>query len=237
MKQFYTYVHCRPDGSPFYVGKGHGKRAFNFSGEGNKHYDHVIAKYGVKNIVVEVMPCKSETEAFLREQLIIKSLRVSGSHLCNLTDGGQGPCGRKHSDSTKQKLRESSKRQFDNPDARKKAAEYTKAMWDNPVIRENLLEKRKDVDICSALSLQMEKRWADPKYRAYKSSQIRDLWKDSSHRTAMSAHARDQMIAQWKDPLYRENYASKMKAIWADPVYREKQRKARILRKERLCKQ
>ena len=25
-KQFYTYLHCKPDGTPFYVGKGHDAR-------------------------------------------------------------------------------------------------------------------------------------------------------------------------------------------------------------------
>jgi hypothetical protein len=37
MAQFYTYLHCKPDGTPFYVGKGSGKRS-NFMYDRNPHH-------------------------------------------------------------------------------------------------------------------------------------------------------------------------------------------------------
>lgn len=102
-KQFYTYVHCRPDGTPFYIGKGHGKRAYEFK-DRNDHHKCIVAKHGKENIIVEVMPCKSEAEAFLREQLAIKALRLSGIKLCNQTDGGEGSTGLKFTDDQRKNL-------------------------------------------------------------------------------------------------------------------------------------
>jgi hypothetical protein len=94
MTQFYAYVHCKPDGSPFYAGKGYLHRAQRV-GRNNVHYRNIIAKYGKENILIEVTPCQSEAEAFLREQLIIKSLRGAGIKLTNRTDGGEGVSGLK----------------------------------------------------------------------------------------------------------------------------------------------
>jgi len=120
-QQFYAYAHLRPDGSPFYIGKGHGKRSHSFVGR-NKHHQNVVAKYGAENILVEIMPCRSEAEAFLREQLIIKSLRATGASLCNKTDGGEGSSGFKHSVESLVKISVNSQ-----------------AMWDDPILRVKLI--------------------------------------------------------------------------------------------------
>jgi len=98
MKQFYVYLHCKPDGVPFYVGKGYGYRyklhpslrAYN------KHHRSIVAKYGKENIIIEVTPCADEQEALELEVLFILSLRDSGVELCNYTDGGDGVSGYRH---------------------------------------------------------------------------------------------------------------------------------------------
>jgi len=88
-RQFYTYLHCRPDGSPFYVGKGRGKRAFDLRRR-NPHHRNVVAKYGQENIKVFVFPCGSEIESLSDEVLQISQLRRDGCELVNQTDGGDG---------------------------------------------------------------------------------------------------------------------------------------------------
>ena len=40
---FYVYMHCRPDGSVFYVGKGCGKRARDFASRSQKHHEIVAS--------------------------------------------------------------------------------------------------------------------------------------------------------------------------------------------------
>lgn len=99
---FYTYLHCRPNGDPFYVGKGRGKRCFNFSRR-NPHHKNIVAKYGAENIGVFVFECASERQAFDDEIHQIKQLRAEGFVLANITDGGDGVSGLSKKISDKQK--------------------------------------------------------------------------------------------------------------------------------------
>ena len=87
MAEFYTYLHCKPNGIPFYVGKGSGKRAFDFSHHSRtKFHRNVISKHGVK---IFVFPCESEEQAFADEIQQIAQLRREGYELCNLNNGGR----------------------------------------------------------------------------------------------------------------------------------------------------
>src|ERR1019366_7111100 len=92
--QFYTYLHCRPNGEPFYVGKGHGVRAKKFSKRSDYH-KHIVQKHGKENIRIFIFPCDSEQQAFADEIQTIAQLRKEGFNLCNLTDGGEGSTGHK----------------------------------------------------------------------------------------------------------------------------------------------
>lgn len=107
MEGFYTYFHCKPDGTPFYVGKGSGRRAYHFAKNRNRHYKNVIRKYGVDNIKVFIFPCESEAVAFIEEIRQIGLLREAGYTLTNQTEGGEGPAGFTHSESTKKQLSKS----------------------------------------------------------------------------------------------------------------------------------
>jgi len=86
---FYVYIHCKPDGTPFYIGKGCGGRSRNFSNR-NAHYRNIIKKYGRKNIQVLVIPCDSEATAYAREIELIRAFRTFGFELANKTSGGEG---------------------------------------------------------------------------------------------------------------------------------------------------
>jgi len=108
MRKFYTYLHCKPDGTPFYVGKGccsiNGReRSHHFKNRGEYH-NRVTKKYGKENILVFVFPCGSEAQALSDERQQIAQLRSEGYKLCNHTDGGEGLKGFKHSDETRAKI-------------------------------------------------------------------------------------------------------------------------------------
>jgi len=92
MKQFYTYLHCKPNGDPFYVGKGSGRRSHSLKGY-NAWHKRIVAKHGRANILIYVFPCYSEEQAFADEIQQIAQLRAAGYKLCNLTDGGEGMSG------------------------------------------------------------------------------------------------------------------------------------------------
>lgn len=95
---FFVYVHRRPNGSPFYVGKAtYQSRAFLFKHRSLFH-KRIVAKYGVENITVSVLEFATEKEAFAAEIEYIARFRAEGHRLANLTDGGDGAVGFVHSE-------------------------------------------------------------------------------------------------------------------------------------------
>ena len=84
----YAYVHCRPDGSIFYVGKGAMRRAKNLR-ERNEYHKRVVAKHGKENIFIGTIECSSDAISLELERGIIKCLKRSGVKLTNCTDGGE----------------------------------------------------------------------------------------------------------------------------------------------------
>jgi len=85
----FAYVHCKPDGTPFYVGKGALKRA-KYLGERNAHHRSTVEKYGRANILIGMLPCSDDEIAYSLEKGLIKRLRIMGVRLSNLTEGGDG---------------------------------------------------------------------------------------------------------------------------------------------------
>lgn len=93
---FYTYLWLREDGTPYYAGKGHGRRAFVMQGH------CVRPPKDVERVLVQEFP--SEAAAFSAEKFLIAFYgRIHNGTGClrNRTDGGEGPAGMTHSASTK----------------------------------------------------------------------------------------------------------------------------------------
>jgi hypothetical protein len=103
---FCAYIHCRPDGTPFYVGKGNAARVKRMNRPNNPYHTNIVTKYGKENILTAKMECSSEDIAFDLERGLIKRLRATGLRLANFTDGGEGVSGLKMSDEARQKMRE-----------------------------------------------------------------------------------------------------------------------------------
>lgn len=103
--QFYTYLHCKPNGEPFYVGKGMRRRSHQLNkSRRNQHHQRVVSKYGKENILIYVFPCDSEEQAFADEIQQISQLRREGYELTNGTDGGEGAAGAKRTEETKLRM-------------------------------------------------------------------------------------------------------------------------------------
>ena len=101
MGNYYTYAYLRKDGSPYYIGKGIGRRAYKKT--------HTVSLPPQDRILV-LKKNLSEEEAFKHEVYMIFVLGrkdLGTGILRNRTNGGEGTSGRKLSDYTKAKMRTS----------------------------------------------------------------------------------------------------------------------------------
>lgn len=121
---FYTYLHLRPDGTPFYVGKGRGYRAHAICHGRNKWHRNIVNKYGKEKIIVRIIKRNlTEEQAHIYEQEMISCLREFDYEICNLTNGGEGLSGWKHSTETKIKIGSRHKNKFVSEETRKKLSD------------------------------------------------------------------------------------------------------------------
>jgi hypothetical protein len=103
-KIFYVYTHAKPDGVIFYVGKGVGNRAKDFSQRSDYH-KRVASKYGQQNIIIKAYATFDERHAYAVERQLILAMRKAGHRLINMDDGGVGRLGVRISPEHREKLR------------------------------------------------------------------------------------------------------------------------------------
>lgn len=118
-KEFYIYEHWRPDKDVcFYVGKGKGRRAWRMLGR-NNHHVAILRKLAAGGMLVDVRIVfrgLSESEAFHAERQRVSLYGVSA--LANQTGGGDGVL--LPDEATRQKMSESGKARWRNPEFREK---------------------------------------------------------------------------------------------------------------------
>lgn len=124
---FYAYIHSKPDGTPFYVGKGKGYRANDFNRR-NQWHQNTVNKIGKENVLISKIECSSERIAFDLEIGLIKTMRANGIALVNLTDGGEGSSGLIPTEETRAKLSAASTGRVHSAEARKKLSKAKKGM-------------------------------------------------------------------------------------------------------------
>lgn len=135
---WYVYIHFKPNGRPFYVGKGRKSRAYTIRRQHNTAHVRTLEKYGEDSILVWRTVFPSHDEAVAEEIRIIHELRSMGVPIVNMTNGGDGTVGLKrtaeqcaangvlkignknmkgksHSQESKGKIRDALKRHFSNP--------------------------------------------------------------------------------------------------------------------------
>ena len=104
---FYTYIYRDKDGVPFYVGKGHGARAYaHLTRKDDSHLARKIRKMRSSGFSpeIEIIPAIDESHAFFMEEcciFIIGRRDLGKGPLLNLTDGGDGVTGYRWTDAQK----------------------------------------------------------------------------------------------------------------------------------------
>lgn len=162
MNKYYLYVHYREsDGTPFYVGKGSGKRAWTTQHR-NKFWENTKNKHGIK---VEILfDGLSEEETFQCERDAILEFTYLGYKLTNLTPGGEGASykrsletrikmgnasrGRKYSDEIKRKIGQSRTypKGIENSNSDKESYSFIR-------ISDGLIFTGTRIDLCSTFDL------------------------------------------------------------------------------------
>jgi len=101
MDIYYVYAYVREDGTPYYIGKGKGRRAYS-----NQHSINLPID---KSRIVFIFKELSENDAHKLECLLIEfhGRKNNGTGILrNMTDGGEGTSGYKHTDKTKQIMKD-----------------------------------------------------------------------------------------------------------------------------------
>ena len=135
MNNFYVYQHVRLDeNSIFYVGKGQKSRHIEKSNR-NNYWHNVVNKAGfVSEILFDNL---DEELSLLVEIELIDKYRKLGYKLVNLTDGGEGVSGYKHTEETKQLLGEKSKGRVFSEETKSKISLVWKDKKRNPFSEEH----------------------------------------------------------------------------------------------------
>jgi hypothetical protein len=95
---YYTYAYLREDGTPYYIGKGKGRRAYS--------HCRAIPRPPEERILI-LKRGLTEEEAFKHEVYMIAvfgRINKTTGILRNLSDGGEGPSGYVRSEEAKQKV-------------------------------------------------------------------------------------------------------------------------------------
>lgn len=96
--EFYSYLWLREDGSPYYAGKGSGKRAF-------VRHGRIYPPLQRSRIVLFSQESEADALASERALIWLFGRKDCGTGILrNLTDGGEGVSGMRHSETAKQQI-------------------------------------------------------------------------------------------------------------------------------------
>lgn len=220
--EFYAYIHAKPDGTPFYVGKGRRDRK-RVAAVRNTWHTNIVGKYGPENILVGKLDCSTEAIAFELEKGLIKCLRRMGIKLCNLTDGGEGMSGYTPTDGTKEKNRAAAIRMWATPGHKAKLAKAMAELWADATYRDVQRGAHqtavKAEEYRRKLSEAHKKRCERIEVREQLAISAKKSWEQDPERKVRASKAIRKTMAA---PEYRAKRVEDSKKMWADPEVRSK---------------
>lgn len=117
----YVYLHSKPSGEIFYVGKGNGRRAWA-KNKRSEYWKRTAAKYGY-NVSI-FLDNVSDEKALSVEKDLIEAIGLD--NLVNFTNGGEGCIGYKHTEESLKKISKTHKGRKRSKETRKRISESLK---------------------------------------------------------------------------------------------------------------
>ena len=150
MSRFYTYAYLRENKTPYYIGKGCGRRM---------HSTHRHVPVPPKDRILLLKSGLSNEEAIKHEKYIISILgrKSEGGLLINITPGGEGFC-TPHTEEAKKKMREASRPPV-REDVKKKISNTLKEkLKNNPRSPDLYMESIKKMAVRNSTDVEKRKK-------------------------------------------------------------------------------
>ena len=185
---FYVYLHITKDTNEvFYVGKGKGNRAYKLSGR-NKFWHNIVNKHGFKVKIIENN--LTEDMAILLERKLITEYGrrdLGEGSLVNLTNGGDGICGKVYSDIEKSNLSKKMKLYYNIDANRQKRKLIAREVNSRPEVKEKLRLHALRTNSCDKFlkmkSENTKNSWNDPEIRKKRTENIKKVRSSEESKT------------------------------------------------------
>ena len=210
--KYYVYLYLREDGTPYYVGKGQGRRAYSS--------EHTVSRPSKERIIFHTKNL-TEDEAFeLEKKLILEYGRKNNNTgiLRNLTEGGAGASGTKWSaesvakrtasrntPETKIKISTALKKAFSRPEVKIKMSVSQAKAWAS-MDSKNKVKRSSGLNSPESLDKRLKKSKSPEK--KYKLSEAQKaVWSNPE--------LKDMLLASMNTPESKLNRSIAQKKSWA----------------------
>ena len=239
---YYTYAYLREDGTPYYIGKGRGKRAFRREGR--------AVKTPPRDRILLLKTGLTEEEAFRHEiyMIALYGRKDKGTGiLYNFTDGGEGTSGwvpseetrrnigvsnrgntscvgRKLSDETKEKIRQGNRGKVLSKETREKMSEVRKGRKGKPLSEEH---KQK------LLQINLGKKQSPETRQKRSKALMGNKNSEGKERSASTRQKQSEALrGRPKSPEHKEKIRQALQGKKKTPEHMESIRQAKLKKKE-----
>jgi len=211
--KYYTYAYLREDGTPYYIGKGKGKRLYQKDKWHNPPKDRSRIIFLKENL--------TEEEAFRHEIYMINVFGrkdLGNGILYNKTDGGDGASGCIRSEESKRKISEANKGKILSKETKRKISDASKNISEKTRIKLSVALKGKNLgkirsnETRKKISDALKKRIITDETRKKRSENFKGE-KNPSKNAEVIEKRRQKMTGKSLPPEHCENIGKSKKGV------------------------